>query len=70
MLKDRVAIVDRAYSANKGVVKMLQISRDEWPLEWVDCYHFQTNFFETARLEGAFRVPKVIDYVWNTPKEL
>lgn len=67
-LKERVAAVDRAYSVNNGKVKMLQISRDEWPLEWVDCYHFQTNFFETAKLEGAFRVPKVIDYVWNTPK--
>lgn len=67
-LRERVAVVDRAYLANKGVVKMLQISREEWPLEWVDCYHFQTNFFETAQLEGAFRVPRVIDYVWNAPK--
>lgn len=64
-LKKKVGAVDRAYSVNNGVVKMLRISREEWPLEWVNCYHFQTNFFETARLEGAFRIVKPIDYVWN-----
>lgn len=64
-LKKVVGAVDRAYTAKDGMVKMLRISREEWPIEWVNCYHFQTNFFETARFEGAFKIAKPIDYVWN-----
>jgi hypothetical protein len=43
---------------------MVQIMREKWPIEWVKCTHFETDFFKTARLEGAFKVKEMIDYEW------
>jgi uncharacterized protein YqjF (DUF2071 family) len=63
-----IGSVDRAYSVLGSELRMVQIMREKWPIEPVECYHFQTNFFKTAKLEGAFRVNEVIHYQWLPPK--
>jgi len=63
-LYQAVSRIDRAYALLNNTVYKTQIMREKWPLEWVNCYHFKTSFFETARLEGAFRVKEKIDYQW------
>lgn len=63
-LKKDIAALDRAYSMNGPELQFIKIVREKWPLEWIDCYHFQTNFFKTAQLEGAFKVNEIINYQW------
>lgn len=63
-LYEEVSQIDRAYSMMNNIVYKTQIMREKWPIEWIHCSHFQTNFFETARLEGAFQVREKIDYKW------
>lgn len=65
-----IGSIDRAYSILGDDLRMVQIQREKWPIQPVDCYHFQTNFFETAKLEGAFRVNEVIHYQWLPPKSV
>jgi uncharacterized protein YqjF (DUF2071 family) len=65
-----IASIDRAYSHLDGQIRMTQIQREKWPIEWANCYHFQTNFFETAQFEGAFRVNETIYYQWEPPKNI
>lgn len=69
-LRNLVGSIDRAYSVLDNELRMVQIMREKWPIEPVECYHFQTNFFKTARLEGAFRVNEVIHYQWLPPKNI
>ena len=64
-LKQRVAALDRAYAPIGKDLYCLQVHRDQWPIEWVDCYRFETNFFESARFEGAFQIRQQIDYRWG-----
>lgn len=63
-LKPEIKAIDRAYSVLDDTVRVTQVERKGWPIEWVDCYHFETNFFKTARLEGAFQVDEVVHYHW------
>ncbi len=63
-LYQEVSRIDRAYSLIHNTLYRTQIVREQWPIQWVNCYHFRTNFFETARVEGAFRVREKIDYQW------
>ena len=63
-LKQRIGAIDRAYSMNGKKLQFVRIMREKWPIEWIDCYHFQTNFFSTAVFEGAFKVNEVIHYEW------
>lgn len=65
-----IGSIDRAYSLLGEELRMVQIQREKWPIEPVECYHFQTNFFETARFEGAFKVNEVIHYQWLPPKNV
>ncbi len=67
-LKSVIGTLDRAYSVMSGQVRMVQIQREKWPIEEVNCAYFNTNFFETARLEGAFRVRETIHYEWVPPQ--
>lgn len=60
-----IGALDRAYSILDGQIRMTKIVREKWPIEWVNCYHFKTNFFETARFEGAFQVNETIYYQWE-----
>jgi hypothetical protein len=69
-LYDLIGTIDRAYSLLGTDIRMVQIQREKWPIQQVECYHFQTNFFQTARLEGAFRVNEVIHYEWLPPKNV
>lgn len=69
-LKQTIGAIDRAYSVLGGQIRMVQIQREKWPIEWVNCSYFETNFFKTARLEGAFQVKVPIDYVWTPPQFL
>lgn len=57
-----IGSLDRAYSVSGNDVRVVQIQREKWPIEEVECYHFQTNFFSTAKLEGVFRVRDTISY--------
>ena len=65
-----IGSIDRAYSMLGNEMRMVQIQREKWPIEPVECYHFQTNFFSTARFEGAFKVNEVIHYQWLPPKSV
>ncbi len=67
-LYQQVSQIDQAYALIDNTVCKTQIMREKWPIEWVNCYHFQTNFFQTARLEGAFCVKETIDYQWLPAK--
>ncbi|MEM9024542.1 MAG: DUF2071 domain-containing protein [Bacteroidota bacterium] len=69
-LRQTVKAVDRAYATIGRQVFATVIERDGWPLEDLDCYFFETNFFETAQLEGAFRIRTVIPYRWNAPRQV
>jgi hypothetical protein len=69
-LRNVIGSLDRAYSVLGEDLRMVQIQREKWPIEWVECYHFQTNFFKTARFEGAFKVNEVIRYQWMPPKKV
>ncbi len=69
-MKTMIETLDRAYSAGREGIRMVQIQREAWPIEWVNCYYFATNFFETARLEGAFKVRETIHYQWLPPQQI
>ncbi len=64
MLQKEVAAVDRAYCPLGKKLKMVEIQREKWPIEWMCCKNFETTFFTTARFEGAFYVKEKIDYQW------
>ncbi len=61
--------IDRAWAVENSQLLKTQIVREKWPLEPVSCNRFETNFFESARLEGVFRVPETIHYTW-LPQEI
>lgn len=63
-LQNTIALIDRAWAVENEKLYKTQIVREKWPLEAVQCNRFETNFFETAQLEGVFRVPETIDYKW------
>ncbi|PTX11356.1 uncharacterized protein DUF2071 [Pontibacter mucosus] len=67
-LQEMVGALDRAYSYINGELVRVQIMRERWPIEWVSCEGFKTNYFKTARFEGAFQVREVIHYHWLPPK--
>lgn len=69
-LHHTIGAIDRAYSHLDGLIRMTKIQREKWLIEWVNCFHFQTNFFETARFEGAFRVNETIYYQWEPAKSI
>lgn len=67
-LLETVGAIDRAYSKLGDQLRVTQIQREKWPLAPLKVSSFKTNFFETARLEGAFRVDEVIYYQWLSPQ--
>ena len=69
-LQTTVGAIDRAYSFVEHQLRVTQIQREKWPIQPVACYDFKTTFFETARLEGAFRVFEVINYQWLPSKKV
>jgi len=69
-LKRTVGALDRAYSLHGGTLRVTQIQREKWPIQAVACSDFSTSFFESAKLEGAFRVFETIYYQWLPPKSL
>jgi uncharacterized protein YqjF (DUF2071 family) len=62
--------IDRAYAFINDKVKITRITRKEWPIEPLNIVDFKTNFFKSAKLEGAFEVKKVIDYIWEKPVQI
>jgi hypothetical protein len=69
-LKSTIGAIDRAYSILDNKVRVTQIQREKWPIEPVVCTGFETNFFKSARLEGAFKVYETIYYRWLPPKNI
>jgi len=67
-LKETIGAIDRAYSVLNGKLRMIQIQREKWPIEPVYCSKFETNFFKTAKFEGAFTVSETIFYHWLPPQ--
>ncbi|WP_187263931.1 DUF2071 domain-containing protein [Pontibacter beigongshangensis] len=67
-LKQMVGALDRAYSYIGDTLMRVQIMREGWPIEWATCEGFETNFFSTAKFEGAFRVRDMVPYQWLPPK--
>ena len=62
--------IDRAYSFAEDAVSITQITRREWPIEVLSVKDFSTNFFASAKLEGAFSVQKTIPYIWEQPVKI
>ena len=69
-LKTIVGSLDRAYSILGETIRVTQIQREKWPIQLVNCNTFENTFFNTAKLEGAFRVPETIYYEWLPPKPI
>ena len=69
-IKSHVAPLDRAYSIIGNSIYVLQIQREEWPIEPVTCDYFNTTFFESAKLEAAFYIKKPISYEWLSPQKI
>ncbi|MFN8393655.1 MAG: DUF2071 domain-containing protein [Bacteroidia bacterium] len=67
-LQTRIRAIDRAWALVDNRLQKTQIVREHWPLEAMHCTQFETNFFETARFEGAFRVTEAIHYQWLRPE--
>lgn len=69
-LKETVGALDRAYSILGNHIRVTEIQREKWPIEWIECTSFKTNFFKTAQFEGAFQVREMINYEWLPPKNI
>ncbi len=69
-LKEIIGSLDRAYSVLNNRLNVTIIQREKWPIEWIECNDFNTNFFETAKFQGAFRVKEMIPYTWLPPKSV
>lgn len=69
-LKNTIGALDHAYSVLGDTVRVTQIQREKWPIEFVNCNKFENTFFNTAKFEGAFRVRETIYYDWLPPKAL
>jgi uncharacterized protein YqjF (DUF2071 family) len=67
-LQNTIGALDRAYSMLGERIRVTQIQREKWPIQLTDCTDFETNFFTSAKLEGAFRVHETIYYDWLPPK--
>lgn len=60
--------LDRAYFVAENQLYRTVITRKEWPIQWAECFAFETNLFNTAKLEGAFFIDHPIHYKWNKPE--
>lgn len=69
-LKETIGALDRAYSVLDHTVRVTQIQREKWPIQFVHCNEFENTFFKTAKYEGTFRVLETIYYHWLPPKTL
>lgn len=69
-LKNTIGALDRAYSVPDENVRVTLIQREKWPLQCVNCNEFENTFFQTAKFEGAFRVPETIYYEWLPAKAI
>lgn len=67
-LQKRIGAIDRAWALVDNQLQRTQIVREHWPLQAMQCSRFTTNFFETAKFEGAFRVTESIHYQWLRPE--
>lgn len=67
-LMKTIGALDRAYSVLGDGLRVTQIQREKWPIQFVNCNGFENTFFSTAKLEGAFRVNETIYYDWLPPK--
>jgi uncharacterized protein DUF2071 len=66
-----VGAIDRAYAVDpQGGVWRTRIERPDWPLDPLPLAGFATDFFDSARLECAFRVAPVIPYHWRAPERV
>lgn len=63
-LQKTIGAIDRAWAVEGDELQKTQIVREKWPLQPMHCTRFKTNFFQSARLEGVFRVPETIHYTW------
>lgn len=69
-LENVIGKLDRAYAVRGNGVYRTRILREGWPLVPLNTHRFRTNFFESAQLEGIFRVDGVIDYVWEPAEKV
>jgi len=66
-LKYIIGRIDQACFISAGDVYKIQIQRESWPIEWIDCNDFSTNLFSSTEVLGAFQVLPVIHYTWQKP---
>lgn len=66
-LRSVIGAIDRAYAMEEGRLMKTLIQRETWPIDQVDCVDFETNFFRSAKLLGAFEVKETIHYQWLAP---
>ena len=63
-LHQKIHRIDRVYeTSDEGVLVSKIFKENYWPIEPIKCYHFATNFFETARFLGAFKVKNNLNYL-------
>lgn len=67
-LMKTIGALDRAYSVLGDELRVTQIQREKWPIQFVNCSGFENSFFKTAKLEGAFLVNETVYYDWLPPK--
>ena len=64
-----VTSIDRAYAVDgRGRLWRTLIHRPGWPTAAADVSDFHVDFFESARLEGGFRVTAPVPYRWSPPE--
>lgn len=56
--------IGKAYTLCRRLVSGNLFQPDQWPLRQVDSYLFETNFFSSAALIGAFVVDAPLRYEW------
>lgn len=66
-LFDDIQQLDRAYFTTENKLYRTVITRKEWPIKWAECFAFETNLFESVRVDGAFYIDHTIPYKWNKP---
>ena len=57
---DQIQQLDRAYYVESQKLYVAKITRETWPMQWADCYAFETNLFIDVKLEGAFYIHDTI----------
>ena len=64
-----VGSIDRLHAGDgQGRLWVTDVSHADCPLQPLGVRDFHTDFFESARVEGAFRIPRTVYHRWTAPR--